>query len=292
MIDLHTHTNYSDGTWSLKRLLEEAEKAKVEILSITDHDTLKAYKELETFDYKSIFKGKIIPGIELNTVYNGVKFELLGYGFEYKKLDKWVYEKYETKAPDLNLEFEYMINNCKKNNIKIGDIKFDENVNEWPIDVIYPEIKKYDENKKYFTDEEWDNISVFFNSCVTNKDFPVFMDCSIHYPDAFEVSKAIRNAGGKVFVAHVFRYKLKDSKKFLEDLRENSIIDGVEVYHSCFTDEQSEYLKKYCKENNLLMSGGSDCHGDKKADKKIGVGYDNLNINEDILDGWKYVFND
>ena len=46
MIDLHTHTIYSDGTWNLKKLLEEAEKAQIEVLSITDHDTVKAYKEL------------------------------------------------------------------------------------------------------------------------------------------------------------------------------------------------------------------------------------------------------
>ena len=43
MIDLHVHTNYSDGTWNLKKLLEEAEKAKIEILSITDHDTCLLY---------------------------------------------------------------------------------------------------------------------------------------------------------------------------------------------------------------------------------------------------------
>ena len=52
MIDLHVHTNYSDGTWNLKKLLEEAEKAKIEVLSITDHDKVKVYKELEKKDYK------------------------------------------------------------------------------------------------------------------------------------------------------------------------------------------------------------------------------------------------
>lgn len=288
MIDLHTHTNYSDGTWKLTKLLEEAEKAKIKILSITDHDTLKAYKELENIDYKSIFKGKIIPGIELNTVYDGVKFELLAYDFDYTKLNEWVHEKYETRKPDLNKEFEYMINSCKKNNIKIGDIKFDKNI-EWPIDVIYPEIKKYDENKKYFTNEEWEDIDKFFNSCVTNKNFPVFVDCSIHYPNALEVAEKIKDAGGKVFVAHVFRYKLKDTKSFLDILRENKIIDGIEVYHSSFTEEQSKYLKEYCKTNKLLMSGGSDCHGNKRADRKIGIGYGNMNIDENLLDNWNFI---
>lgn len=286
MIDLHTHTNYSDGTWELKKLLEEAEKNKIKVLSITDHDTLKAYKELKNMDYKNIFKGKLISGIELNTVYDGVKFELLAYDFDCAKLDDWIFEKYENRKLDLNKEFEYMLGSCKKNNIKIGDVKFDEKIG-WPIDVIYLEIRKYNENKKYFSNEEWDNIDVFFNSCVTNKSFPAFLDCSIHYPNAFEVAEKVKDAGGKLFIAHVFRYKLKDTENFLNALRDNSIIDGIEVYHSSFTEEQSMYLKKYCKANNLLMSGGSDCHGDKKAERKIGVGYGNMNIDENILEDWK-----
>ena len=47
MIDLHTHTNYSDGTWNLRKILEEAEKTNIEVLSITDHNTINCYKELE-----------------------------------------------------------------------------------------------------------------------------------------------------------------------------------------------------------------------------------------------------
>lgn len=84
MIDLHVHTNYSDGTWDLKKLLEEAEKAKIEVLSITDHDTVKVYKELEKIDYKKVYSGKILSGVEFNTVYDGVAFHLLAYDFDYR----------------------------------------------------------------------------------------------------------------------------------------------------------------------------------------------------------------
>ena len=51
MIDLHTHTKYSDGTWDVQKLLQEAEKNNVELLAITDHDTVKAHLELEKLDY-------------------------------------------------------------------------------------------------------------------------------------------------------------------------------------------------------------------------------------------------
>lgn len=286
MIDLHTHTNYSDGTWNLKKLLEEAEKSKIEVLSITDHDTVKAYKELMKVDYSKIYKGQIITGIEFNTVYNGVYFHLLAYDFDYKKLDDWIYENYEIKKTNLNNEFNFMVESCKKNNIKIDYLEYDESKG-WPIDVIYPEVKKHEENKKYFGEEEWNNIDKFFNSCVTNKNFPVFVDFSIHYPTADVVAKEVRKAGGKLFIAHPFRYNLGNTIQFLDILKENRIIDGVEVYYSNHTEEQISTLKKYCEDNNLLISGGSDYHGEKKADRKVGVGYGNMNISRNILDNWK-----
>lgn len=285
MIDLHAHTNYSDGTWNLTKLLEEAENAGIEILSITDHDSINSYIELENTNIKEKFSGKIIPGIEFSTVFDGVMFHLLAYDFDYKKLKKFISDNYENKKPNLKKEFDYMYNSCKINSLKIDDLEYNEDKG-WPIDIIFPEIKKYEENRKYFKEEEWNNVDVFFNSCVTNKNFPVFVDFSIHYPNAKVVADAVRYAGGKLFVAHVFKYHLNDTTGFLNNLKENKIIDGVEVYHSSFTEEQMKYLDNYCKENSLLISGGSDCHGEKKVDRKIGTGYGNLNINKEILQNW------
>ena len=96
----------------------------------------------------------------------------------------------------------------------------------------------------------------------------------------------IRNAGGKVFIAHIFKYQLENHTEFLDNLVKNNIIDGIEVYYSAFNEEQIKYLEKYCKKHNLYMSGGSDCHGMKKKDRKIGVGYNNMNISEDIVKDW------
>ena len=60
MIDLHIHTNYSDGTWDLKETLIEAEKSGAKIISITDHDTVEAHKELKKLDYLKFYSGEII----------------------------------------------------------------------------------------------------------------------------------------------------------------------------------------------------------------------------------------
>ena len=68
-------------------------------------------------------------------------------------------------------------------------------------------------------------------------------------------------------------------------VKEN-IIDGIEVYYSEFGDEQIVFLEQYCKDNNLYLSAGSDCHGDKKANRKVGIGYDNMNVSKDVIFPW------
>ena len=63
MIDLHIHTNNSDGTDTVEELLQKAQELKLEYISITDHDTCMAYKKLKKIDITKIFSGKIIPRI-------------------------------------------------------------------------------------------------------------------------------------------------------------------------------------------------------------------------------------
>lgn len=79
------------------------------MISITDHDTIKSYKELVKINDKEIYQGQIITGVEFNTVYNGVLFHLIVYDFNYKELDNWIHENYETRKINLNAEFEFML---------------------------------------------------------------------------------------------------------------------------------------------------------------------------------------
>ena len=283
MIDLHTHTTYSDGTWSVKRLLMEAEKQGVILLSITDHDSVDAYIELKNNDYSSIFSKKIIPGCEFSCVYNNIKIELLGYNFDVEKMNLWLQNKYSrNQEENLKKEFALLINLCKKNNLKIDEINYEPKMG-WPVDCIYDSIIKYPENRRKFKENELNDINYFFRCCTCNIDFPLYLDFSFLYPNAKEVSECIRELGGKVFLAHLYKYPLNNHEEYLNSLDNDNIIDGVEVYYSKFNDEQINYLEKYCKKKNLLMSGGTDCHGDKDSKRKIGIGYGNMDIKEDIV---------
>lgn len=288
MVDLHTHTIFSDGTWTIEELLSNAEKNNVTTLSITDHDTALPHIKLKDIDVKKYFSGRIISGIELNCVFNGVKIELLGYGFDPFKLQDWIDKTY-TKDNEINgykKEFQELLDLCKKNNIKTTpNLQYDE-VQKFPVKIIYDDITKYKENKKFFTDDEWSSSGVIFRESTCNPNFILYRDFSKQYPTAKVVSNKIRECGGKVFIAHLYLYSLDNYIEFLDNLRNNNIIDGVEVYYSGFNPKQIKTLENYCKQNNMFMSAGTDCHGNKKPDRKIGIGYNNMSVSEDIIKPW------
>ena len=72
----------------------------------------------------------------------------------------------------------------------------------------------------------------------------------------------------------------------INDMASNYDIDGFECYHSNFSESEINYIVNYCEKNNLLMSGGSDCHGANKPKIKLGVGKGNLSISEKIIENW------
>ncbi len=287
MIDLHTHTSYSDGTFSVKELLEDAEKTGITLLSITDHDKVNAYIEMESFKVKDYYTGKIIVGSEFSMSYDGKRMELLGYGFDISKVKPWLDKMYnkEKMNQDNIMEFNEIYKLCIQKGLKMTpDLRYE--ITDYPVDTIYYDIIKYEENKKFFTDEEWNNIDVFWRKCSNNKDFILYWDFTVRIPSAKEVSSIIRNAGGKVFIAHIFKYQVDNHIELLDSLVKDNIIDGVEVYYSSFSPEQINCLENYCKKYNLYMSAGTDFHGMKKKERKIGIGYGNMNVQDDVVIDW------
>lgn len=288
MIDLHCHTKHSDGTWEVTELLSIAEEKEIEILSITDHDTVAAHFEAEKIKIKDIYKGKLITGVEINCVFANTKIELLGYNFDKEKVQWWLDElsgkdRYRTSM--LN-EFEDMCEICKKNDVVISEnIKYNPD-KEYPIDIIYYEVIKYPENKDKIDEDAWENRSIFFRKCTTDKNFILYRDFTKSLPSAEEVSKIIRENGGKVFLAHLFIYKMENHMEFLKNIYDAGIIDGVECYYSKFDSEQTKLIENFCKDNNLYMSGGSDCHGERKKDIDLGTGCGALHVNKTEIEKW------
>ena len=151
MIDLHTHTNHSDGELTTIELLKEAEKNKIEILSITDHNNITAYDDLESISLKDYFSGQIIIGCELEFTKDGRLFDMLGYGFNKDLLKNTSIIKEGMVHATIEGETK-KLNQLKEISQKLG-IHYSANLlidspNHMANDVFLDDIIKYQENKE------------------------------------------------------------------------------------------------------------------------------------------------
>lgn len=287
MIDIHSHTIYSDGSSSVEELLNEAEKLDLSLLSITDHNTIQAYFELQNYYIKDKFKGEIISGIELTTTYKGETVEVLGYGFDLETMQQFLKDNVLTFEEKQLKEYELI-----KSRYKDIGVIFDENNIQFnpktescrPAFAI--EIKKHPENYKFFLNQESINTtSGFTRNEVYNPKSPLYVDESSLFPSLDLAIKMIHNSGGLAFLAHTFAYSPNIANELLNIIN-NYELDGLECFYSTFTKEQSDYLINICKSRGMYMSGGSDFHGTRKINHNLGTGHGNLHIDESVVDNW------
>lgn len=285
MIDLHLHTNYSDGTDTVLELLEKAEQQKIEIISITDHDTVDAYKELENSEIRNKYKGQIISGVELKAIYNNHNIEILGYGIDTQKikihkcenLQEKILEHFKQVAQKYEIKYEENIKIDKQKNKIFASFTFAENILK-----INENILKL--NSLGLTDLTEDN---FFRKCESNPNSIFYFDASKYIRNIKDVIQDIHEAGGLAFLAHVYEYRFKDTKSEIENIIKTTSIDGFECQHSIFTEEQKTEIITLCEKYNKYMSGGSDYHAKNKPDIQIGTGKNNnLNIEKQFVENW------
>lgn len=105
-------------------------------------------------------------------------------------------------------------------------------------------------------------------------------------PNYKDVINIIHEAGGLAFLAHPFEYRFNDTIDFIEKLRKQKELDGIECFHPSASEKEMNMLLEYARKNNLYISGGSDYHGKKKPDVEIAIGKGNLSIGEEYIREW------
>ena len=287
MIDLHMHTTYSDGTDDVITILKKAEEKKLEYISITDHNNCDAYYELEKINIKDYYTGKIIPGIELNTKALDIPIEVLGYNIDPKKMNELLKDVYVSTTERNIIEVKRLYDKCKKEGIYLDDNfveKYDPSI--YASQYLHKFITKNNSNKELIDEDAWENSNVFYRKYMSNPKTKFFVDTSDILPDFATVMNLIKQAGGLIFIPHIYEYRT-NSERILKYILDNFDIDGIECYYTTFTEEQNKYLLNLSKERNLFISGGSDYHGSFKPDVDMATGKGNLNIPNNIIDAWK-----
>ena len=287
MIDLHSHTTYSDGSFTVQELLREAERIGLSLLSITDHNTVQAYSELENADVRNSFSGDIISGVELTATYKGEVVEVLGYGFDIATMQSFLDANVLTFEEKQLKEYELIKNQYEKIGVvfDVNRIIYNPKIENCRA-AFYHEIKQYPENDRFFLDKaSIVTINDFSRNEVYNPESQLYVDESSLFLSLEKAIDMIHQSGGVAFLAHTYAYSPNIANELLHII-ENYELDGLECFYTTFSEEQSNYLVRLCEENHMFMCGGSDFHGTRKQNHDLGIGRGNLNIDESIVDNW------
>ncbi|HCC07455.1 MAG TPA: hypothetical protein DEP72_04770 [Clostridiales bacterium] len=261
MIDLHVHSTYSDGCDNVETLLKHAEKNKLEVIAITDHNTIEAYK-YEILDYKKYFTGRVITGCEVSTILEKDIIEILGYKIDVVRFDKFLKQYFsdERKLEILKKGLEFLYRKADEKGLKCDKVAYETLKSSDILTRLFNwEIAKHPENKSIYMQDAWENNTIFIRNYLSNPSSEWFIDNSLDYPSTKEVIDEIHKAGGLAFVAHPLEYSVQNIYDILDKIKKMGI-DGIEIFHLSANIERRKGLIKYAEQNNLYMSGGSDYH--------------------------------
>lgn len=259
LADLHMHSYYSDGTMSPREIVEDAKKRNVQLIAITDHNVLDSYTELK--EAAEEFGIKVIRGVEIDARFEDIVVHILAYNFDdNEKLFNLVH-KAKNELLETSIELIKRMENDYEN-ISSEDY----------------EAYDYDRRKG-----GWKGIHYLFDRGITNELFEGVKyygqyKCGheyFDYPTVEEVIDAVHEANGYVVLAHPCNYYKNNTKEeVLEKLEKfKSIgIDGVECYYPANSEMMTETCIEFCKNNNMIITVGSDSHGDFGAVSK-GIEY-------------------
>lgn len=276
-IDLHMHSTISDGTLTPKEIIDEAVKNNVDTISITDHDNISAYTD-ELYDYAKEKNINLIRGVEISTQKN-VGVHVLGYNLDLNNK-----ELIDTLYKLRNARHIYLHDVSKK----LVELGYKINVEE--LDKI-DSVTKAHISSDVVNNKENEELLIKtfgyvpergeFIETIMNEGCPAYVPKVTVTPK--EASDVIKNAGGKVVLAHPVAYKYEDDLE-IEDIQKlvNEMNpDGIEANY-LYVDrndnrvDEVEKWREFAKKNNKFVTIGSDFH--KKDGLRPEIGFVNWDI--------------
>lgn len=285
--DHHIHTKYSDGSFTLKEVIELAKISQLKRIVITDHNKiLDCSNELKTISKEELEPLKVFVGSEIACKILDKKtgfyipIELIYYGPNPENVQSFI-NKYNHEMLPQDEQLQFLITQCDKHHLRYSkELQVPKGM--FATEYLCKDLIKYPENKQFFDLTHpivYYTPKLFFKKfCIQpNSDF--YIDTTNHLPTVAEVANMAFTNGGVVIVAHpcLYIYESKDEVlSFLNYVLQTTKTAGIEVFHSSHTFEQRDYLYQFAKKNNLLIGGGSDFHSGPQT--IIGFGKENQPI--------------
>lgn len=248
-IDLHSHTHYSDGHLSPKELIDRAHNMQVNVLAITDHDTVDGIGEALQYQSNQKRAMQIIPGVEISTSWHNFDIHILGLNVDHQSSE--FLQRLDEQSQERDRRAQQMSDKLAKVGIEnvFADAKELAGVGQVTrahfarvlvqrqvvkdFDAVF---KKYlGKGKKAHVKPQWISIE--------------------------EAVNWIHDAGGKAVLAHPGHYDMttKWLKRLVAEFAQVGG-DGMEVIHSHLSPERKKLLADLASDNDLQASSGSDFH--------------------------------
>ena len=276
LIDLHLHSNASDGSLSPSEVAAEAIKSDLKAIALTDHDTVDGIPEI--LEYAKDKDIEVIPGIELSCYYQKREIHILGFFVDYQN------EK-------LKNELDYFKKQREDRNIKMVEL-----MQKDGLDITMEELL-HGNPDSVITRAHFARVMVEEGIC-KDKDTAfrkyIGVGCKYYLPKpqvTCEHAMDILSRYSKCsFLAHplLYHFGYKQIDELLDYLKPLGL-KGIEAYHSSNNAYESDKLRSMALHHDLLISGGTDFHGVVKPNIKMGVGRGNMKIPYTILEKIKSV---
>ena len=239
--DLHIHSTVSDGSNTIREIIDIAIKKGLDAIAITDHDTISHIAQIPVKT-----RLKVIDGVEISATYGKEKtrVHILGYHIQTPEIITALTQpllekrsKNSEKQAEILIQSGFQIDMDK---LMRADRKYlyKQHIMDWLVK----------------TGQVADMFGDFYQKTFKHGGI---CDFDIEYIDAFEAIKAIKEAGGLAVLAHPGQ---QQNFRLIRELVKNGL-DGLELNHHSHSEKDRKIIRSYATEYDLFLTGGSDYHG-------------------------------
>ncbi|MHC1695333.1 MAG: PHP domain-containing protein [Eubacteriales bacterium] len=248
-VDLHIHSNFSDGSYSPEEIAIEANKNGLGLIALTDHNITDGIKLLR--DECNNYNIRCISGVEIDSIDKNTNFHIIAYDFD-----------------EFNDDFLFFIKHTRFLLDELS-VKLIELMNDDYTEITISDFMKFEYNKSL---GGWKALHYFMSKKLTTslkEGIKFYSDYNIEpkssgYSSIAAIAYRVKKAGGFSVLAHPGELiDSSDIEKFKSELRRIASygIDGIECYYPSHSSDVVKACIEICKEFNMCITAGSDCHG-------------------------------
>lgn len=244
--DLHTHTNLSDGYYSVKDLIDYGKRIGLDYMAITDHDTVSGL--ITAMSYGKHVGINIIPGVEFSTRDYGTGRAV--HILCYYPGDLFAFQEFLDYTLETRYQIKYEMCQSLSKDFGIYIDEFERAARASAS--IYNPHMMFPLWERGYTK---DLIGDFFKKEAGSKSSRYI---KIPYPSVYDALDLIDRAGGIPVIAHPGEY---DSLALTEKLAKEGRIRGIEYHHPRNTEDDKKEILRIARKYDLFLTGGTDYHG-------------------------------